>query len=566
LRPSDPGRLRAACSTVMWGDRAEDLQELARDDRAFAERVRRFDDYRQLWVQHGFIVMMETVLREQQGRRRLSGLVRCERRLTNLQHAVELAHQAAHEHHLSPASLVAWLRAQRGHVTHDRSAVELRLESDDEAVQLVTVHKSKGLEYEVVFCPFLWQARPVEREPVLVHESPERLVYDCGSERLGRHLQMAEAERLAEDLRLVYVALTRARRRCYVAWGAIGRGPRSAKSGLAWLLHRRQALIGGADADTARRVADGLAEAADRSDSWLDDLRSLVESAPELMAVRTLDDDAEATPWRAAARGAKRFEPEPLRSAVATQDLIPAWRIASFSSLTRGVVHEAPDRADLDSPPAPRRRAATPEGLFAFARGPRAGDCLHKIFEALDFTRWRDGETVKRVRAELVRSRLTDPSSHAREAPADYDPEGAVLGMLERVFTCPLPGGVRLEEVENRSRLVEWQFYAPLASRSPADLAATFERHGRGDWAPRYAQRLRALSEKAIEGFLTGFIDLVFEHGGRWFVLDWKSNHLGDRVEDYGEEAMTHAMVDHHYFLQAHLYARSAGGRRRRDG
>ncbi|MEM8996438.1 MAG: UvrD-helicase domain-containing protein, partial [Acidobacteriota bacterium] len=280
LRPSDPGRLRAACSTVLWGDRAEDLQELSKDDRAFAERVRQFDDYRQRWVQHGFIVMMETLLRERQVRRRLAGLVRGERRLTNLQHAVELAHRAAHEEHLSPASLVAWLRAQRRSVTHDRSAVELRLESDDEAVQLVTVHKSKGLEYEVVFCPFLWQARPVEREPVLVHESPERLVYDCGSERLGRHLQMAEAERLAEDLRLVYVALTRAKRRCYVAWGPIGRGPRSAKSGLAWLLHRRQAVIGGADADTARRVADGLAEAADRSDAWLADLRALVDSAP----------------------------------------------------------------------------------------------------------------------------------------------------------------------------------------------------------------------------------------------------------------------------------------------
>ncbi|MEM1180609.1 MAG: exodeoxyribonuclease V subunit beta [Acidobacteriota bacterium] len=553
LQPSHSGKLRAACSTVLWGDRAEDLQRLAHDDKAFAARVHAFDGYRRMWFEKGFIVMMETLLSEQKVRPRLAGLVRGERRLTNLQHAIELAHQADHEHHLSPASLVAWLRAQRQTPTYDRSAVELRLESDDEAVQLVTVHKSKGLEYEVVFCPFLWQARPVDREPVLVHESPERLVYDCGSERLGRHLQMAEAERLAEDLRLVYVALTRARRRCYVAWGPIGRGPRSAKSGLAWLLHRRQRAMG--EVDSARRVADGLNEAADRADSWLADLRELVAEYPELMEVRPLDEDVEVESWRGDDELPLHFEAATLRPGVADLRQIPAWRIASFSSLTRGVAHEVPDRADLDSSPASRRRDPTPQGLFAFARGARAGDCLHRLLERLDFTRWRDAETVALVKQELDRARLSGAGSHAREAPPDYDPEKAVLEMVRRVMTCALPGGVRLEAVDRASRLVEWQFYAPLASNSPRHLASLFERHARSEWSEDYARRLAGLSEHSVEGFLTGFVDLVFEHRGRWYLIDWKSNHLGDHIEDYNQPAMHRAMAEHHYFLQAHLYA-----------
>ncbi|MEM6797697.1 MAG: 3'-5' exonuclease, partial [Acidobacteriota bacterium] len=276
LEPSAGGRLRAACATVLWGEDALDLRRLSEDDSLFQERVDQFRAYRQAWERHGFVSMMEQLLLGRGVRLRLAALERGERRLTNLQHAIEIAHQATHDHHLSPAGLVSWLRAERDLGLRDRHAAELRLESDDAAVQIVTVHKSKGLEYEVVFCPFLWQARPIRETPVLVHESPEKVLFDCGSERQAVHLQMAEAERIAEDLRLLYVALTRARRRTYAAWGPIGRGPRSARSALAYLLHRRQRqLEPGAETalETARRVAAGLEEAQDRHESWLEDLR-----------------------------------------------------------------------------------------------------------------------------------------------------------------------------------------------------------------------------------------------------------------------------------------------------
>ena len=578
LDPARGDRLRTACATLAWGDDAAAIHKLQRDDGAFQRLVDRFDGYRELWHLRGFIAMMELLLDEQDVPHRLLSIDGGERRLTNLQHAVEVLHQAIHDRGFGASALIAWARAEAEAQEHDRDAAELRLESDSMAVSLVTVHKSKGLEYEVVFCPFLWQSQAVS-PPVSAHLTPEKVVYDCGSDRLDAHLALADAERLAEDLRLTYVALTRAKRRCVVVWGDIGRGGASGLSALAYLLHRRQSDLqspiiadsGTKAGDGAQAVAQRVAREVDglraRRSEWLADLQALVGRHTDSMALQVLDFEPESNRRPSQMEASSELKALDFPPA-AWQRTVP-WRISSFSSLIRDGERESPDHGDPDLPDLDRRPAVRePQDLFAFARGPRAGDCLHQILEQIDFSHHRQPSTRERVAEILQRFRLDREDAHP-SAPAGYDPITAVDAMIDRVMTVDLPGlhlpdqglpdqGFKLSSVTKAQRLVEWQFYAPLADLSPVELSDLFRAHGQGEWVEDYSRRLEYLGRSRLEGFLTGFVDLLFEHDGKWFIVDWKSNHLGDRVEDYGRDAMLRAMIEHHYLLQYHLYTVAA--------
>ncbi len=565
LDPARGDRLRAACATLAWGDDAAAIHKLQRDDGAFQRLVDRFDGYREVWLRRGFIAMMSLLLDEQDVPHRLLSIDGGERRLTNLQHAVELLHQAIHDRGFGASALIAWARAEAEVQEHDRDAAELRLESDSMAVSLVTVHKSKGLEYEVVFCPFLWQSQAVDRAPVSAHLSPDQVVYDCGSDELDTHLALAEAERLAEDLRLTYVALTRAKRRCVVVWGDFGRGGASGLSALAYLLHRHQAGLpapvveeqGGDAHQVARRVAHEVEALRTRRSEWLADLKALVAQCNDTMGLQILEDQAESS--RRAAPSEGRSELQALSFPAAAWPRAVPWRISSFSSLVRDGERESPDHGDPDLPDVGRRPvSARPEQLFAFARGPRAGDCLHQILEQIDFPQHRQASAKEKVVGVLQRFRLDRGEAHP-SAPDGYDPIAAVDQMIDRVMTQPLPGqGFKLASVGRSQRLVEWQFYTPLADLSPVELSDLFRAHAQGPWVDDYCRRLEHLGRSRLEGFLTGFVDLLFEHGGKWYIVDWKSNHLGDRAEDYGHDAMMRVMIEHHYLLQYHLYTVAA--------
>ena len=230
------------------------------------------------------------------------------------------------------------------------------------------------------------------------------------------------------------------------------------------------------------------------------------------------------------------------------------WRVASFSSLrasaaTVATPTEIPDYAD--APVALSSEPAAPRGVFAFAKGARAGTCLHEIFEKTDFTQVRDDTTARLVTEALRRHDLDDPSAHA----ARIDAKSVVLEMLTDVFDSRLPGAnLSLSSVTRDRTLVEWQFHLPMGSVSQPRLADAFARHGCGPVSGRYPPLLRALGAREVHGFLMGFVDLVFMHDDRWYVVDWKSNHLGNEVADYDDDSLVHAMCEHHYVLQYHLY------------
>jgi ATP-dependent exoDNAse (exonuclease V) beta subunit len=175
------------------------------------------------------------------------------------------------------------------------------------------------------------------------------------------------------------------------------------------------------------------------------------------------------------------------------------------------------------------------DDILHFPRGIRAGDCLHALLERVDY----DDPSGWSAAIDAVLREWPQPGADPQALPP------MLTRMLRDVLHAPLPAGLRLAELPRARRLVELEFHLPVDRLDESALAATLRTHG---------QPVPALSFGALQGFLRGFIDLVFEHGGRYFVLDWKSNHLGAAPADYAGPALERAMDAHGYRLQALLY------------
>ncbi|MES2819210.1 MAG: exodeoxyribonuclease V subunit beta [Pseudomonadota bacterium] len=530
---AEPGRegvLRHALASRLLGRSAADLAACQDDARAWDAEREAAERYHQLWQQQGFMRAFRAWLDEQQVAPRLLSLVDGERRLTNLLHLAELLQS---ESLLRPGleQLLSWFHAQRGAENPGEDAL-LRLESDAERVQIVTIHTAKGLEYPLVFCPYLWDGALLRQsEDITCHADDGTPLLDLGGEHLDAHRERARHERFAERLRLTYVALTRARDRLWLHWGPVDCKPKKDgtladaglhSSALAWLLHGRH--LPGADAlgELAAHLQT-LSPAGLRAE-----LEHLVEASAGRMAI-----DAPCEHEVSAA--GERRAPAPLQLASLPRSLYSAWRIGSFSGLAAGMHMEAPDRDTLVVPTA----SEPGSGFFAFPRGARAGTCLHAILED-----WARG---KAPLDELVGPAL---SGHG----IDSDWQAVALGQLQRVLDTNLDGaGLTLAKLQPSRRLPELGFTFPVANLDVQRLRALLVDPAYGLAAPLREAAAR-LEFDSLKGFLKGFIDLTFEHEGRWYIADYKSNWLGPDAGYYGGERLLQALAGEHYYLQYLIY------------
>ena len=541
-QPGHESLLRAALVTDFCGIGGPELERLSTDERAWQRIFERFGRYHQQWIARGFIAMFREWLQGEDVRQRLLARPDGERRLTNLLHLSELLHRTELERRLAPAGLVRWLADQIHEDDKPGEERQLRLERDDNAVRLVTIHKSKGLEYPIVFCPFAWRHSDVDARPgkkshekeVCFHESepPRHFVRDLGSNDFEQNKTRTMVENLAENVRLLYVALTRAKHRCCVAWGGFNRAESSA---LAWLLHQPSGLN---DALPVQRLGHfpALTDAALRAD--LEQLALASVGADGEPAIEVID---------LPPGGAARFQPpavsmDLLRPRSFTGEIRRDWRVASFSGLAANRLSEQPDHDAVRATSLPPDEPAT--GIYAFPAGTKAGTCLHEIFEALDFT--NDDPDVRRA---LIAEKL-----RVHGYPPD-EWRDIVAGTVERALSVPLESGrgvFTLSRIPSTARINELEFCFPIKGLSPATFQDAFRAQGSpGELAGRW---LRLLQFSSTNGFVKGYIDLVFQFEGRFYLLDWKSNRLGHRIEDYGPPAMQRAMAEELYPLQYLLY------------
>ena len=540
-QPARTGKILAALATDAMGHDAAQIAAIAADDERLGEAMVRFARYRDHWRERGIAALLRHWMRSESVAARLLARPDGERRLTNLMHLAETLQQASAEHEGLDA-LMRWFEGMRREHADAGEEAQLRLESDRHLVQIVTVHVAKGLEYPIVFCPFLWDGSmrtpPATVEGIECHDEDGQGVIAYrpldASEKARRELAQT-----AERMRLLYVALTRAVHRCYLVVGCYCMGTNSresCRSPLNWLV-----AGAGVDADAwfdtksgAKSPVPGPAKIAD---AWAAFARSQSPDAVTLVALPQLP----VRPLRA-----RTFAPEAFAALPAPAWIPPARRIASYSSLiTAGSNADAAAReTDLfvdAAEPAPAGPMPADDDILRFPRGPAAGECLHTLFELVEFddpTSWPSA---------IDRALAAYPQRLAAGSDGALLPRMLAKLLADVVATPLLPASnLRLAMVNRSQRLNELEFTLPVARLEPDAVVALMERHG-------YPAPL--IGSAALEGYLRGFIDLVFEHEGRYYLADWKSNHLGRGRAAYGPGPLAQAMLAHDYHLQSLLYA-----------
>ncbi|MBA3011659.1 MAG: exodeoxyribonuclease V subunit beta [Desulfobacula sp.] len=523
--PDHIGYLKAALASSVFGFSGRMLADLDQEERLLWKYQDQFRGFKDCWEQRGFVAMVMALFHSDDGVLNTCSRL-SERGLTNFYHLIELVSREAQERSVSMFYLLKWYRDQLLAGTRNQGADELRLESDKKAVAIVTIHKSKGLEYPIVYLPYLWAGAGKGRDPVLFHDPDKgfKLCLDLGSsdpdadpdpdqnpnqDYLGPRDRMA-FEETAEERRLLYVALTRSSAMCRILWAGISSVDRSA---LGQLLHPSGCKTDGQMLqDLERLCAKGENRVAvcpistkDTQDIYL----------PEDSNKTTLS----ARPW--------------------TRQLQPAWRISSFSALsTSRDKYEPDDREPAKGHSGSRREIC----LKDFPRGAGSGDFFHAIFENLDFTDAKAVEAV--VDKNMTKFGFKDISLKGPAVAAVQQVLGTGLGTGKENRFC-------LKDIPLSQRFTELEFFFDLALLDIHAIGALFAGQPHGS---AYAQKLFKLNAKPFKGFIKGFIDLVIVHRGKWYILDYKSNFLGDVHGDYGQAAMAGAMESHHYILQYHLY------------
>ena len=550
LEPTHEGVVRAALSTSLIGLDAAAVLALDEDPAALPDRMARFAACRETWQRAGVAAMWRQLSLGEGVRERLLARPDGPRRMTNVLHLVEFLHGAS-QTLASPAEVLRWLEERRTQARSADEAEQLRLETDRQLVQVVTIHRAKGLEYGLVFCPFLWDGhRSTAKDPWRSSHDAEgqpTLHFDgLQDEALKARLLRDSAE---EDVRLLYVALTRAVHRCHVVTGLYaGKNRQTAsKESLKAILH----WLAAGGSTTAQRWLQSD-EAALSGEEITAAWHALAVAHPSDIALRPLhlpqDEpaavtaDEQAKPGSTAATDSAQPLPD-IQARTAPARLPRGLWLGSYSRLVHGARSEdiAPDHDDrVDVIQAAPGRAARLDGsddILDFPRGPDAGHCLHAAFEAADFTQpegW-DAAIAQALRTKAPRlDGLTMEQAHAM-----------LRRMLGDVLSTPLGDGLRLDHVPRARCRAEFEFTLPAGALDTVALRAALSEHG-------YAAPV--LQAATLQGMLRGFIDLVLEDQGRWFVVDWKSNHLGRTPKEYAAAELEQEMARHHYPLQALLY------------
>ncbi len=540
--------LRGALAADLFGLDMQALAALRDDDDTWSEWRSLAREWAEDWQERGIATLMRRILfagDHTDCSANLLAYPNGPRRLTNYLHLTDLLHEAEVRRRPSRQGLLDWFRQARGDAQNTDETAQLRLESDENLVKIVTAHRAKGLEFPIVFYPFAWDGRRPrsrgQRQPTAAYYDAERRTPVLDLRPSDDAYEREHIEEHADELRLLYVALTRAEHRCVVTWSPDGGAEHTP---LAWLLHARE---GGDDASAAQDLKDHAARVSGLgAGGWHAEVEAFANRAPGAVSVRLIDEAADDAEPAAGAEQAETLEARKL-----DRSLERIRQRTSYSALSAGAgpgTFFVRDRDEVDLPgdeaaaveEAPAATSAPEdEGptIFTFPAGGRSGRCLHHIFER----------------------RLGDPDAESLERTCEaaltrygFQQEWlqVVRTLVENGLETPLmrPGETgsvfRLSDL--RQPIAELEFHLPLYKLQREQLARRLEEHG-------YEHRLAA-DDGEIDGFLHGFIDLTARHDGRWYVMDYKSNWLGPDLTSYSEAAIAESMRHHGYHLQYLLY------------
>lgn len=513
--PRNSGLLSVALTRRLVGRTADELGVIMDDP---DETVAVFSQAFHLWQSEGIaaaITWLDSHLAISQSCAAQSD---AERRLTNFRQLQDLLVAVEAEQGRQPEAVLRWLTAGIASASNSEER-QMQLESDAEAVQIVTMHAAKGLEYPLVFCPFLWKARDLRVcERLNRPKMPPHHVHTGLCHNLDTIMQL-KAQSLRERLRLAYVALTRARVKAWCFVGHAGGKKTDNQSVWSWLLADDNEPLQTGDTNaialsSLQRIAGKMTNS-----SWLG-IRPLPESPADSLSFS--ESNKTTTPH-----------------ALPVPQVPAGWGLTSFSALTR---EKSPFAGDDTTLPVEASDPVVPANALApLAGGVNLGTAVHDWLEQWDF---------KALDPVALANHLRDyPLGDATRQQALTE---ALLEVLNDLRSARLAGlDATIAEACPLAYASEWTFHLPLRDGfSLQKMATIFERHGYGN----YASQLAMMPDSQLRGFLHGFIDRLVYWQGAWGVIDWKTNKLGIDTTAYAQPALQNCVEQQHYFLQAVLY------------
>lgn len=512
-----------AIATALFGLNAANIHQIQQNEEDWQRWADSFAQYQQTWQRQGILAMLHQILLEQGISERLLSQATGERDLTDFLHLAEILQQAATLHE-SEAALLSWFEKQiQG---EGRQEAQIRLESERQLVKIVTIHKSKGLEYDLVWLPFLAvPSKDPSKKDINIYYSKERdeTLWDMEN----RNLNALYEETFAEELRLLYVALTRAK---YQMAFALPAQFDKKWNALHYVLS--QGEIGKEINLSDSKNTETLLQA------FKEKMRNNVEicTKPNLEAFPALSINT---------------KNDELKAAEFTGNIEQDWRITSFTSIEQAHRRQNyftesagkkqavfDDVKDYDSQNAIEISTAllndNESNILDLPRGKQVGTALHRHFENCYFSDLANTEEIDKLRQSLqLDETFTEP----------------LQNWLQQISHTPLSNeiGIALADLANKDCIKEMPFY--LATREHFDVDA-FNRALKA----HHHLPSEPLQFEQIQGMVRGSIDLVFRHHGKYYLVDYKSNFLGSTLADYNQEALKKEMLHSHYDWQYLIY------------
>lgn len=540
--PSKRSAIRAFLLNPIGGYRWWDLLDSDFEEKA-QEIVGYLHDWSRDWRSSNFHAALHRLLDLTGATKRMLGEIGGERRYANLCQLSELLQSEALTRLSTPRHLYTWLHSKRDENVSNQEDWQTRLTSDEGKPQIVTIHKSKGLQFPIVICPFLSLLRPkAKREHALYHTSDkdQRLVIDLVPENNPNALERAEREEYAEQLRLIYVALTRAIDECRIYLAPEESAPRQnpRPSSFCQLILGREIAVG---LHGQKNISPALLNRIQEFDS--DCISVKARPLPETGTIpSSLIQQATNEAFLARARKINH-------GSIPTSE-----RILSFSTITRMTHTSEQALEEIENDEIELKEDADPlsvvdeiqsetdgPNIFNLPKGAHTGNLFHSILEEIDFQK-----------PDTIADCVSQCFNRLRYGYPEY--KRIVASSISCLISKPLKKGLALNQISPMHRVPEMEFAYPTSTNTLRNIQTAFESNPTPGIPKTWIDTLTLEQVTIRASMLRGFIDLVFEHKGQLYILDWKTNHLGNRIEAYRQDLMEESMSQHDYYLQYCLY------------
>lgn len=518
----------SALGTTLWGLTAPQIYQLKEDEIAWADLIERLLQYHQIWQNQGILPMLYRLFQTEMLPQRLQQFALGERYLVDLLHLSELLQQAMNQQQNEEA-LLNWYQQQlTGQTDNDEN--RLRLEREQNVVKIITIHKSKGLEFPIVGLPFILTKKTNRRnDSAFYHNAEKQLIWDIRNE----HSQQIMLENNAEEMRLLYVALTRAKYQLIVGVPQqIAYKEKDEPSGLNALDYLL--IQGENNAFTSSMQYSDLFDRALSPEHWqlsrADDLPTEDDwrpslSYPQTLTVRQFKQNVEKN-WL-------------VTSFTGLQAKLQAIYADHFSDmmqdhLDRDMEVDLADNPVIDLTQQINRYYPAGFSPFDFPKGASVGSGLHSYLEKADFS-------------QPVTPESLTPICQYLNLTAEWITP--LQTWLTHIFSQSLPQLGALQQINRKDRLTELQFYLKLGNlfNNQQFNQLLHQYH------PLYDQHYPIRVDE-IRGFIRGFIDVVIRQDNKYYIIDYKSNFLGADLSCYQQEQLKKVISAQRYDLQYLIY------------